>query len=69
MTFQQTKERLIEISTKINTKDRLKAAMYLGVHPETINRYLRGEAKKPLFALELLSFFVGLVNQRDIFQK
>lgn len=58
-------KQLSAVSEKLNGDDRVMAAMTFKVHPETVNRYLRGEVKKEAFGLELLGFFKKRIADRE----
>lgn len=59
------KEQLSGLLEKISGNDRMDAAVALGCHIETVNRYLRGEVKKEAFGLELLQFFKTKIIERE----
>jgi hypothetical protein len=56
---------MTSLSEKVSMEDKLSAALEFKVHPETINRYLRGEVKKEGFGLELLKFLKERVEKRE----
>lgn len=64
-TIEKIKVELDALAGKISGDDRLHAAVDLGVHIETINRYLRGEVKKESFGLDLLSYLKKRVAERE----
>jgi len=53
------------LSEKVSTDDKLLAAVEFKVHPETVNRYLRGEVRKEGFGLDLLKFLKERVEKRE----
>lgn len=63
--IQVVKEQLAALVEKISGQDRIDAAVEFNCHPETINRYLRGEVSKEAFGLELLGFFKTRIAQRE----
>lgn len=56
---------MTSLSEKVSMDDKLLAAVEFKVHPETINRYLRGEVKKEGFGLDLLKFLKERVEKRE----
>jgi len=64
-TIDKIKAELAPLAEKVSLDDRLLVAVELKVHPETINRYLRGEVKKEAFGLDLLAFLKKRVEERE----
>lgn len=63
--IEKIKTQLNNLSEKISGEDKLDAALELGCHTETINRYLRGEVRKEAFGLQLLGFFKNKIAKRE----
>jgi len=59
------KEQLAVLVDKVSGQDRIDAAVALNCHPETVNRYLRGEVSKEAFGLELLGFLKNRIAERE----
>jgi hypothetical protein len=64
-TIDKIKAEVVNLNGKISSDDKLEAARELGVHPGTVDRYLRGDMRKETFALDLLSFLKNRVTQRE----
>ena len=53
------------IAPNVTTEDLMSAAIEMGCHYETINRYLRGNVAKEKFGLQLISFLENRVKERE----
>jgi len=59
------KRQLAAITSKLGCDDRIMAAVHLGCHIETVNRYLRGEVRKEATGLQLLGFLKNRIAERE----
>ena len=64
-TLKKINDELEALSSKVDMNDKMRAAIHFNVHVETISRYLRREARKEAFGLELLAFLKDIVEKRE----
>lgn len=64
-TNEKVKQALINVASHVDTEDRRAAAKEFGVHEFTIDRYLRGDARKEAFGVKLLKFLKERIEERE----
>jgi hypothetical protein len=63
---QRLAEKLVEMSADVTSEDRKEATKKFKKNPETIARYLKGQALNPDFSVKLIAYFSERINKREL---